>query len=94
MSDEVRCATHGLQDATHVCRHIMDSIDTRKAVGFHSPPDTDRVRLDAWCTQCEQPRLSEGGDWTDAAMKFIDVSVLCDGCYDRAEAVWLRSGTS
>ncbi|HLZ02279.1 MAG TPA: hypothetical protein VKR55_09015 [Bradyrhizobium sp.] len=94
MSDKVQCQTHGEQEATYVCRHIMDSIDTGKAVGFHWPRDSDMSRPDAWCTECEQVRQSEGGDWTDTAMKFVDVSVLCGGCYDRAKAIWLRARAS
>jgi hypothetical protein len=31
---------------------------------------------------------------TDAAMQFVDTSVLCGGCYDRAKAIWLGAGAS
>ncbi|HWZ39243.1 MAG TPA: hypothetical protein VNY08_13175 [Bradyrhizobium sp.] len=94
MSGKVRCTTHGEQDATYVCRHIVETLDSGKAVGFISPADTDLPRPDAWCSECEQVRCSEGGEWTDAAMQFVDISVLCGGCYDRAKAIWLGAGAS
>jgi hypothetical protein len=88
MSDKVQCLTHGEAEATYVCRHIVDSLDTREAVGFHWPADTDLSRPDAWCSECELVRRSEG-DWTDTAMEFVQVTTLCGGCYDRAKAIWL-----
>lgn len=91
MSEKVRCATHGEREATYVCRHIVASLDTGETVGFHWPADTGMSRPDAWCTTCEQVRASEGGDWTEVALAFVEVSVLCGGCYDRAKAIWLRS---
>jgi hypothetical protein len=91
MSDKVQCATHGEEEATFVCRHIAESLDTGKAVGFFWPRDTDMARPDAWCAECEQVCLSEGGEWTDTALKFVQVTVLCGGCYDRAKAICLRA---
>ena len=86
---KVRCTTHGVQEATYVCRHIVDSLDSGEAIGFHWPTDTDKPRPDAWCTECERVRNAEG-DWTEAAMEFAQVGVLCGGCYDRAKAIWLK----
>lgn len=94
MSDKVRCQTHGETDATYVCRHIVDSIDTGKAVGFFSPEDSDMARPDAWCAECNEVCRSEGGEWTEKALEFVQVTVLCGGCYDRAKAVWLKARAS
>jgi hypothetical protein len=46
-------------------------------------------RPDAWCSDCEEVRVAEGGDWTDAAMAFVQAKLLCGGCYDRAKKIWL-----
>jgi len=94
MSDKVRCTTHGEAEATYVCCHIVDTLDTGTPVGFHWPADTGLSRPDAWCSECEQVRVSEGGDWTDTAMEFVQMSVLCGGCYDRAKAIWLKARAS
>ncbi len=90
LSDKVRCATHGEQEATYVCQHIVGTLDSEQAVGFHWPADTGMSRPEAWCTECERVRDAEG-DWTETAMKFAGVSVLCGGCYDRAKAIWLKT---
>jgi len=91
MTEKVLCRTHGDQEATCVCRHIVGSLDTGRAVGFHWPEDSPSNRPDAWCTECERVRITEGGEWNDAAMAFVDMKVLCGGCYDRAKNVWLEA---
>jgi hypothetical protein len=95
MSDKVRCATHGEDQATYVCRHIVESLDTGNAVGFHWPADSGgNSRPDAWCWECNEVCRSEGGEWTEAALQFVQVTVLCGGCYDRAKAIWLKARAS
>jgi hypothetical protein len=95
MSDKVKCATHGESQATYVCQHIMHSLDTGKAVGFHYPADSGGLeRPDAWCWECNEVCRSEGGEWTDKALEFVQVTVLCGGCYDRAKAIWLKARAS
>ena len=95
MSDKVKCATHGEEQATYVCRHIVDSLDTGKAVGFYSPADSAGLsRPDAWCWECNEICRSEGGEWTETALEFVQVTVVCGGCYDRARAVWLKARAS
>lgn len=91
MPDKVQCLTHGDTEATYVCRHIADSLDTGRAVGFHWPREGLSPRPDAWCSVCEEVRIAEGGDWTDAAMAFVQVQTLCSGCYDRAKNIWLEA---
>jgi hypothetical protein len=82
MSDKVRCATHGETEATYVCRG--------NSVGFRWPADTGLSRPDAWCWECNEFCRSEAGEWTEKALEFVQVSVLCGGCYDRARAIWLK----
>ena len=94
MSGKVRCAVHGESETTYVCRHIVDSLDTEEAVGFFSPADSEGERPDAWCWECNEMCRSEGGEWTEKALEFVQESVLCGGCYDRAKAIWLKARAS
>lgn len=91
MTDMVLCRTHGEQEATYVCHHIVGSLDTGCAVGFHWPQGSTSRRPDAWCTACERVRVAEGGNWTAAAMAFVEMKVLCGVCYDRAKSIWLEA---
>ena len=88
MTDKVRCETHGETVATLVCRHIAESLDTGKAVGFNWSEEDLSDHPDAWCSDCEELRFAEG-DWTNAAMAFAAVKVICGACYDRAKQIWL-----
>ena len=76
---------------TFVCRHIVASVDSEKAIGFHWPADQDSQRPDAWCDACERVRVAEGGDWTEKAAQFLQAKILCGGCYDRAKSISLEA---
>ncbi len=91
MLETVQCAVHGEQERTTVCQHIVRSLDTQQAVGFHWPAETTQNRPDAWCHECHQVMLAEGGEWTEEAMAFVQVQVLCGSCYDRAKSIWLTA---
>ena len=86
-SGKVKCSTHGLQDETFVCEHIVNSMRTRVPVGFHWPSESDERRPDAWCSACEEARIAAGGDWTDEVMKVVDIQLLCAACYDHAKGI-------
>jgi len=91
MSDavaKVRCNTHGLQEQTFVCEHIVNSMHTGVRVGFHWSRDSDQRRPDAWCSACEEVRIAAGGEWTDEVMKVVNIKVLCGACYDHAKGIW------
>jgi hypothetical protein len=87
----VECRLHGSQEETFVCRHIVDSLYTREAVGFHWPASATEPRPDAWCSECEQARIEAGGEWTDEAMSFASIQLLCGACYDTAKGMWLKA---
>jgi hypothetical protein len=87
--NRVTCSVHGTQDETFVCAHIVETLHTGKAVGFHWPRESaGDPRPDAWCTQCENKRVAGGGEWTEEVMEFVDMKVLCGACYDRAKDIW------
>ena len=85
MSETVECQTHGEQERTFVCQHLVDSLSTGLNIGFfwsHEP------RGDAWCSQCEEMRIREGGesgDWNDQSQAFAGIQILCGCCYDRVK---------
>lgn len=91
MSDadgKIRCSTHGLQDETFVCEHIINSTRTGVPVGFHWPAESDQPRPDAWCSACDEARIAAGGDWTDEVYKILNIKLLCGACYDYAKCIW------
>ena len=80
----VECATHGDQQATFVCRHIVEGVKKRASNGFWTSHEPGNPRPDAWCTGCEARVQATGGEWTDASEAFAGVTLLCGGCYDDA----------
>lgn len=77
----VNCDKHISDRVAFVCQHLINNT----SVGFHEAFDFDpTIELDddrqAWCDECEKIRLKEG-EWTDEAMTFANIKVVCDQCY-------------
>jgi hypothetical protein len=87
-SRKIKCETHGWQDETFVCQHIVQSVHTGIPVGFHWPGEQTDPRPDAWCSACEQARIEAGGDWTPEVEEKLAVKLLCGACYDYAKSIW------
>ena len=85
---QIECGVHGLQDETFVCQHIVGSLRTRQAVGFHWPASPPQRRPDAWCSKCEVQRVEAGGEWTEDVLASVGLKILCGGCYDTAKGIW------
>jgi hypothetical protein len=90
MSDKVKCNTHGEQEATYVCQHIVQSMHTGVPVGFHTADPLEQTRPDAWCSACESERVRGDGDWTDELYAILNIKLLCGACYDHAKDIWMR----
>lgn len=76
----VKCAEHGVRDATYVCRHLASGVVDS---GFNlavDPDEPDELWPAAWCDACERVFESEGG-WTARTEAFLGIRLLCDGCY-------------
>jgi hypothetical protein len=84
---QVECGEHGTQEATFVCQHLVHSLQSGEAVGFHWSPSEDTTRGDAWCSACEAERIRCGGDWNDESEAFAGISLLCGACYDRVREI-------
>ena len=89
-SRDVDCKAHGRQPAAFLCQHLMRSIDTQVAVGFHWSSQDPGPTPDAWCSACDEARVAAGGDWTDELYKLLSIKLVCASCYGRAKDVWLR----
>ncbi len=89
-SDKIHCGTHGWQERTFVCQHILQSLYTGIPVGFCWSSEQSDPRPDAWCSTCEKARQEAGGDWTPEVQEKLGVKLLCGACYDYAKSVWLN----
>ena len=89
--NSVECSTHGMQPQAFVCRHILQSLDTQRAVGFHWSSEDDGEHPDAWCFECEEARVAAGGDWTETVLEQVGVTLICGSCYQAAKAIWLKA---
>ena len=81
----VECAEHGAQQATYVCRHVVESLRTGVPTGFWWADDPENPRPDAWCSACEEKVQSTGGEWTGESESFAGVTLLCGAYYDEAK---------
>jgi len=83
-----QCPRHGEQEAASVCRHIAESLDSGKAVGFHWSSSSTSRRPDAWCSKCNHLMMTSGEDWTPEVLAVAQVNLLCAKCYDAARSIW------
>ena len=89
--DSVDCLIHGMQPKAFVCRHILQSLDSQRAVGFHWSAENAGEHPDAWCSDCDEACVAAGGDWTDAVLEQVGVTLVCGSCYQAAKAIWLKA---
>jgi hypothetical protein len=87
---KVKCASHGWQDESFVCQHIIESLHTKVPVGFHWPAESTSLHPDAWCSGCEQARINAGGDWTPEVQEILNIKILCGSCYEHAKSIWSK----
>jgi hypothetical protein len=89
----IECDRHGRQQETFVCQHILNSLRTRKAVGFFWPAEAvDEERPDARCSDCDRRVQKTGGDWIGEAAEHLGLTLLCASCYDEAKAINFPNG--
>ena len=87
MTAQVACREHGSQDETFVCQHIVQGLREGVSYGFWWETESGNPRPDAWCTACNELVGAAAGEWTDEAMAFASVKLLCALCYDRAKGM-------
>jgi hypothetical protein len=83
----VFCASHGEQQETMVCQHVLDGLRSKSRVGFFwSQSDPENPRPDAWCGECNRRvAATDDGDWSGEALHLANPQVICGGCYDAAK---------
>lgn len=81
MPNKIQCVKHGECQQTFVCNHLLGE---DSGLGFNrNEPTDDNPFPDAWCDNCELIRAAHGG-WNEESEKFVEISLLCSGCYERA----------
>jgi hypothetical protein len=95
MAEKITCTTHGTQDRTVVCQHIIQSLRTGQKCGFYCAETIEPgfTREDAWCADCEEKRTANGGEWPEDCGSFLGLKVLCVACYDLAKLFNLSNKT-
>ena len=80
MAELIKCGTHGAQEESFVCKHIIASLKDGEPRGFH----WDRVddAFEAICSDCNE--LSEEAFIAQAPDL---ISALCFGCFKDAAAM-------
>lgn len=79
----IDCEKHDFNRIAFVCQHLIG----KGKVGFNEAFETHKgMELDedddfqAWCNECETIRQQQD-EWTDEAMEFADIKVVCEECY-------------
>lgn len=91
-SRNIECSSHGVCEATYVCRHIWGSGDNVPSVGFNYSSLSNDAYPNAWCDACDDFLMANGGDWNDITEAFARVSLLCSGCYLQRKAAAQEAG--
>ena len=80
-NSKIKCSRHGTQPPTFICRHLQFGT----GLGFHQPadgPDPEYPFDQAWCDECNEVFLKEGGEWNDVSEGFAEVMMICAGCFE------------
>jgi hypothetical protein len=76
----MECRRHaGRQSVTFVCCHLQHG----KGLGFFTPDEPQPTETPwpmAWCRECEEVRIKEGG-WNDVSESFSKPTAMCAGCF-------------
>jgi hypothetical protein len=77
----VHCDRHGDRPEAYVCDHLLHG--TRQ--GFFAGDDAGNPYPDAWCSKCEQIRVTHGrsdGEWNEKSIALLKVKLVCGDCYE------------
>lgn len=76
----ITCDTHGKQEQTFVCQHVIDTLNDGEPRGFHWNKSGDTYQ--AICSGCNAMTDEE---FAKAESEII--AVICLGCFEEAAAV-------
>jgi hypothetical protein len=77
----VHCERHGDRREAFVCDHLLHGT----CHGFFSGDDPGNPHPDAWCSKCEQIRLTYAGvdgEWNEKSEALLKVRLVCGDCYE------------
>jgi hypothetical protein len=81
----VHCDRHGDRREAFVCEHLLHG----EGLGCISDGDPGDPHPDAWCSKCEQVRVTLGGsngEWNDQCMAVVKIRLVCGDCYEEIKA--------
>ena len=81
MKETLHCADHGQQHIAIICQHTLQSMYDLIPRGLFVSLDVDGD-INAYCDQCENYRVSSGGDWPEDANDVIQGKLICVKCFD------------
>jgi hypothetical protein len=79
----VECDLHDFRRRAFVCKHLNNKTKVGFEEAFETFEDMELLEDDdfqAWCTECEAVRQTEG-EWNDKSMEFAAIKVVCEKCY-------------
>ena len=79
----IKCNEHKSARVAFVCQHLSKTEKTGFEEAFETWPDMELDEdddLEAWCSECEEIRLKDGG-WNDENMKYSNIKLVCEKCY-------------
>lgn len=85
----IDCDAHGQGEKTYACQHV--ACGTALLWFSAAESDAESAWPDAWCEKCESVRIATDGEWTEEAMEFADIRLLCHRCYEERRDA-LRAG--
>ena len=77
---KIHCGTHGKQEQTYVCRHIVETVEDGQPRGFYWNKSDDEFQ--AICEACNNM-----SDEEFHAAEPENIRVLCFGCFQDAAAL-------
>ena len=78
----VHCDRHGDNREAFTCKHLLFN----SGLGFVSDAaEPDNPYPDAWCSECEQVRIENGGEFSDDYARSV-IKLVCGDCYNEIKA--------
>ncbi len=86
MGKKVECCSHGSRNAAYVCTHTVDTLRDNIPRGLTYVIDDDGC-YNGYCDECDDVLERCGGEWNDESEGFAQVTLICEGCFERALAI-------
>lgn len=71
-----------------MCQHIVWSLHTNSAVGFHWSEDDAGSHPNEWCSDCDAVMPFGDMEWSQDLKDRVGIRDLCSSCYERDKDIW------